>query len=92
MIFKFNFKAYQLPPPPPPNPPPEDPPPEEPLPLLDGELTIVDVALDIALENDFEKLFIERTFPVEELYQFGGGIFNASNLPAHLSNMPNARA
>ena len=53
------FTNHQLPPPPPPKPPPEDPPPplEE---LLEGELTIVELADDIVLEKDLEKLFMEE--------------------------------
>ena len=45
--------AYQLPPPPPPKPPPEEPPPE--LPLLEGELTILDLVLAMAWEKDLEN-------------------------------------
>lgn len=85
-----NFQAgYQLPPPPPPKPPPEDPPPPEE--LLEGELTIVDFADAMLLENELEKLFMVNR-PVDEEYQSGGCKFSDSNFLAHLSNMPNARA
>ena len=53
---------------------------------------MVDLADDIVLAKEFEKLFIVNGVDDDELYQLGGGIFNALNLLAHLSNNPKARA
>ena len=87
--FEPGSLAYQLPPPPPPKPPPEDPPPPEE--LLEGELTRVVLVVRMVSEKEREKWSID-CYPPAAWYHFGGGTSSFSNLSAHFSRYPKARA